>query len=192
MLPRRATKHTDVGSETKMLADWRHLKAYVLLGEPGSGKSSAFRQEYEANPNDSVLLTARDFVTIGPPESSEGKVLFIDGLDERRASSANAAGPLDDIRIKLKQLGNPRFRISCREADWITSDTTLLGAVAPDGLVQELHLEPLDSDEIISLLSSWTPKRLRNPHSFVEKSEQQHLSALLGNPFLLNLLVSAL
>jgi len=174
-----------------LLSEWRHLDAYVLLGEPGMGKSTAFSQECAADPYGSILITARDFVTIGLPAGSAGKTLFIDALDERRASSSTHSGPLDEIRIRLNVLGRPRFRLSCREAEWIQSDTTNLCAVASTGIVEELSLEPLDESEILKILTQWTPDRVSDPRIFLERANQQRVASLLGNPLLLDLLVEA-
>lgn len=192
ILPRRATlrlKNQD--TETRMLSDWRHLDAYVLLGEPGLGKSVAFEQEHTSDPTGTVLISVRDFVTIGPPAGSENKILLIDALDEQRASSNDHNGPLDKLRIRLNELGRPRFRLSCREADWIASDVSHLRAVAPGESVHELRLEPLNDAEVLELLKRGHQTRIDNPEEFLEKAHQRRLKSLLGNPLLLELLVEA-
>jgi hypothetical protein len=192
MLPRRAARQNETrAKDARLLSEWRDLNAYVLLGEPGMGKTVAFQQEAAADPAGSIYITARDFVTIGPPVNSDEKILFIDALDERRASSSTPSGPLDEIRIRLNALGRPRFRLSCREADWIASDATHLRAIAPNGQVEELHLEPLSEPEMLALLEHWTPTRVSDPHNFLRKARQQRLVPLLGNPLLLDLLVEA-
>ena len=115
---------------------YRAAPAYVLLGDPGAGKTTAFERECEACGADGVLVSVRDFLTFEPRcrPHWRGKTLFLDGLDEVRAGSSDARVPLDAIRSNLDGLEKPRFRLSCREADWLgTNDRSKMAAVAPDG-----------------------------------------------------------
>ncbi|MCY4188655.1 MAG: hypothetical protein OXD30_09245, partial [Bryobacterales bacterium] len=111
---------TDEETLPAPLAGYRQEHAYVLLGDPGSGKTTAFQEESEVLGTDGAFITARDFL-LHPtaPDSLAGKTVFIDGLDEIRAGRADARPPLDEIRRLLLQLDRPRFRISCRAADWL-------------------------------------------------------------------------
>ena len=100
------------------LQDLRDVHAFVLLGDPGAGKSASFKEEAKAL--GTVPISARNFVTFKQdPETWVGKTIFIDGLDETRAGGGDGRDILDAIRRKLDQLGHPRFRISCRAADWL-------------------------------------------------------------------------
>ena len=101
----------------KPLAAYREWHAYVLLGDPGSGKTTSFQAESEALGDDALLIPARDFpVRAAAPQELSGKTLFIDGLDEVRAGKSDSLTPFDEIRKLLMQLGRPRFRISCRRS----------------------------------------------------------------------------
>src|SRR5258708_16957419 len=57
----------------------------VLLGDPGAGKSHLFRESAAAVGG--RFVTARTFLNI--PTVPADAVLFIDGLDERRAGRAD-------------------------------------------------------------------------------------------------------
>ena len=48
-------------SEGEKLSDFRTAHAYVLLGEPGAGKSTAFEEE-RRNDGNAVEVTARRFI----------------------------------------------------------------------------------------------------------------------------------
>ena len=146
-VPRRATMlQADGGRDTRLLEEWRDVDAYVLLGDPGAGKSESLQVEAEAS--DGVYRSARDFIALGIEPACTGTTLFIDGLDEMRAGSVDGRVPLDAIRARLNGLGRPRFRLSCREHDWrAQTDLAALIQIAPRGVVQELHLEPLSRDE---------------------------------------------
>jgi hypothetical protein len=165
------------------------LCAFVLLAEPGAGKSSAF--ELEGNKPGCHYIKARAFANITPPPEWAGLTLFIDGLDEMRADASARDGPLNEVIRRLDALGKPRFRLSCREADWfMTVDQAALRAVAPQDQLDVLHLDPLNDDEVIELLSRRTD-RVTNPMQFQQDALQRSLDHMLRNPLLLNLLVEA-
>ena len=173
------------------LAAYRWVHAYVLLGDPGSGKTTAFQAESEALGDDALLITARDFLlhTTVPPELC-GKTLFIDGLDEVRAGKSDARTPFDEIRSLLIQLGRPRFRISCREADWLgENDRQGLSYVVPNSSPAVLRLEPLTQADIVSILRD--SLGVGHPGDFVIEAWQAGLEGLLDNPQSLELLARA-
>ena len=126
---------------------FRDRAAYVLLGDPGSGKTTAFEQECKALGQDAQFVAARDFQKFEPDDHPEwwGKTLFIDGLDEIRAGASDARQPFDDIRRRIDQLGKPPFRLSGRAADWLgANDEAKLTSVTQDGKVPTvLLLNPL-------------------------------------------------
>ena len=121
----RGSEHAAVGAlapaaGSRPLAACRDLPAYVLLGDPGAGKTTALQGEYAAlGSRRALLISARDFLTFEPRAEWRDKTLFIDGLDEVRAGSSDARTPFDAIRARLDALGRPPFRLSCRAADWL-------------------------------------------------------------------------
>lgn len=169
------------------LAGWRGAGAYVLLAEPGAGKTEAFK--VEVRESGGAYTTARDFITLRSRMFDAGTPIFIDGLDEIRAGSGSHRAPLDDIRRRLDELGCPAFRLSCREADWRSAvDRESLKAVAPRGELAELHLQELDDDDILAILRSLA---VEDPEEFLAESERHSVRPLLGNPLLLDLMVKA-
>ena len=194
-IPRRATARQEMDrSPPQPLAHWREAAAFVLLADPGAGKSTSFQSEAQATGG--LLITARAFVhdTIRP--DWRGRVLFIDGLDEMRAGTADGHDreqPLRQLQRRLDELGRPRFRLSCREADWIGAvDAEVLRLVVPEGQpLIELRLEPLDADESAGVLAQW-PDKVPDPTAFMHQARQAGIEPLLGNPLLLGLLVETL
>ncbi|UVH57190.1 hypothetical protein NWF24_30855 [Variovorax paradoxus] len=192
LVERSATfKHDDGSSSARALSAWRHLDAYVLLGEPGAGKSTAFEQEARAIGLGARYVTARSLLTLGAPDGWTDEILFIDALDERRGDSSNFLSSLDELGQKLNQLGRPRFRLSCREADWYINGAAELARVAPAGQVTTLWLDPLTFEDVESLLGLWSPRRVADPQVFLQRAQQHGMTPLLGNPLLLGMLVDA-
>lgn len=189
-IPRSATRRSaEHGADSRPLSAWAELGAFVLLAEPGGGKSCAFR--FEADASGGICVKAREFATLGPPKGWRGETLFIDGLDEMRADSPSRNGSLDAVIQQISKLGCPSFRLSCREADWLaTSDQEALRGVAPDKQLEVLHLDPLNDEEVADLLSRRSDK-VPDPAEFRREAESRGLDGLLRNPLLLELLVDA-
>ena len=90
----------------KPLSAYRSVQAYVLLGDPGSGKTTSFRAECEELGDQAKFISARDFLVYeAAPEELQGRTLFIDGLDEVRAGALDVRSPFDRIRGLLIQAG---------------------------------------------------------------------------------------
>ena len=174
---------------SRFLEEFRNTDAYVLLGPPGAGKTTAFTQEADCC-SKACHVTARDFITFDDRPEWHNTTLFIDGLDEKRAGSLDGRTPLDGIRKKLDRLGRPRFRLSCREADWFgTNDRDKLKAVSRNGQVTVLRLDPLTDENILKILRD-NPK-VDDSEKFVREARQKGLETLLTNPQSLSMLVDA-
>ena len=104
-------------SDAVSLHEQCNIHAYVLLGDAGLGKTTVFKQESVAT--GATFVTARDFLVLRYDRAAcADMTFFIDALDEMRAGAQNGHTVLDQIRHKLIYLDVPRFRLSCREADW--------------------------------------------------------------------------
>lgn len=99
------------------LSEFREKPAWVLLGEPGAGKSTSLEQEALSCGEKNNYLSIAEFLE-NTDDVIRGKTLFLDGLDEIRASS-NVGNILLKVKTKLQALGNPKFRLACRAADWL-------------------------------------------------------------------------
>ena len=200
-VPRRATRlsldpvsSAEAGAaspaQSGPLADWRDVSAYVLLGEPGSGKTTAFEMECDADPEGSERVSARDFAELDITSHPEwrGKTLFIDGLDEIRTASSNWRKPLDSIRKRLEGLGHPSFRLSCRAGEWLGEDdaAALRRLGSYDELVV-LRLDPLDEAEMRILLEKSVGQSRAD--EFMKSAREHDLLGFLQHPLNLDLLL---
>ena len=179
------------GSERTCLSfkEFRDADAYVLLGPPGAGKTTVFEQEADCSPK-MHRVTARNFITFDDRSEWHNATLFIDGLDEMRAGSPDGRTSLDEIRKKLDLLGRPRFRLSCREADWFgANDRENLKAVSRNGKVTVLRLDPLTETDIRKILQD--NLEVADSEKFVHEARQKGLEILLANPQSLSMLAKA-
>ncbi len=177
---------------TGSLELFRSAPAYVLLGDPGSGKSTTFTTEADFLGAEGILKSARDFLASDVHCHPEwrGKTLFIDALDEMRVGSGDRREALDSIRRSLDALGRPPFRISCREADWLgDNDRERLAMVSPDASVRVLRLDPLTDRDVAQILEAHPD--VGSAQGFVSEARERGVDTLLSNPLTLNMLAAA-
>ena len=175
--------------EPRSLKGFQDVSAYVLLGDPGSGKTTAFEAECKALGEDASLITARDFLTFDLQSHPEwrDKTLFIDGLDETRVGANDARTPFDQIRGRLDELGKPRFRLSCREADWLgANDRKHIESVSSNSKVTVLRLNPLTDSDIADILNARPD--IGDAQTFIALAKDRGVDGLLKNPQTLNML----
>ncbi len=193
LVPRRVRKapdrqNTSVENLPEDLQEFRAQAAWVLLGEPGAGKSKVFEAEAEAV--NGKYLRIDEFINADLEADWQGKTLFLDSLDETRASGGSD-GTLQQLCRQLKRLGNPPFRIACRAADWYGStDHDDLKSASPDGQLGVLLLEHLNNEDILAILRE--NHGIADPQFFVAEAEKRGVAELLDNPQTLGLLAQAI
>lgn len=171
-------------ARTSTLTEHADAGVYVLIAEPGAGKTTAF--ETEASGADAEFVSVRNFLTFDRAEWHD-KTLFLDGLDDSRAGISDGRTPLDDIRRKLECLGRPRFRLSCRWADWLAAnDRDRLREVSPDGDVRVMRLDPLSRQNIKDILAK--NHDVEDPEAFIAIAKDRGMEGLLSNPQSLELI----
>ncbi len=193
IIPRTCTKVRDSDSEqidSRPLSDFRANHALVLLGDPGSGKTTVFQMECNDLGDAAHYVSARDFLTFNPENHPEwrDKILFIDGLDEVRAGERDRRTPFDEIRGRLDMLGKPSFRLSCRSTDWLgENDKTNLAAVAQGNSVTVVQLDSLGEPDVRLFLDAHPD--VGAPSAFISEARERGVGGLLTNPQTLTMLV---
>lgn len=169
----------------KPLSDFFCCDALIVLGDPGAGKTTSFEQAASEEP-DAVYVKIRDFFSLNTKRWT-GKTLYLDGLDEQRSKSKDGTAILDDLRQKLDDLDSPRFRLSCRSADWYgSSDLESLNAVAPSASITVISIEPLSVSDILVIAK----ERVSDPILFLEEAHKRGIDELLTNPQTLDLILT--
>ena len=178
----------DAERPAALLSDYANAAAYVLIAEPGAGKTTAFKTE--ASSQGGVYVTVRNFRTFDDKPEWHDTTLFLDGLDESRAGTEDGRTPLDDIRKKLNRLGCPPFRLSCRWADWMAAnDKEALKDVSSDGTFTVIRLDPLSEQNIKAILAK--NHGVEDADGFVEAARKRGVDRLLSNPQNLDLLAKS-
>ena len=175
----------DSQGASRSFDEYVETEAYVLLGAPGGGKTEEFLRQ--AKLAGGCYVTARNFMTFPDRPEWHNTTLFIDGLDEARVRSGDGHTPLDEIRTKLDYLGCPRFRLSCRDADWFgANDVEHLTMVSPDGKIAVLRLDPLSGENIREILASY--RHVEDTEEFLYSAHNNGVDPLLTNPKTLEML----
>ncbi len=174
--------------EPQLLSDLDSERGYVLLGEPGMGKTTEFSKE--ADRVRGVLVPVRRFISRDPGNHPEwrNKPLFLDGLDEARAGGGDPIEVINQVVSQLEKLDTPPFRLSCRSGSWLgRGDLDELSPLADSEVIPVLELNPLNIEDVRQIVSQGG----NDATTFILQAHDHNMDAFLFNPQLLDLLLKS-
>ncbi|WP_342619414.1 hypothetical protein [Rhodoferax sp. GW822-FHT02A01] len=129
-----------------------------------------------------MLVSASEFIHGLYLDQGADATYFIDGLDEARAQPSDSS-VIHRIRSELRKLGKPKFRISCRAADWLgASDRDALKSEVANFEIPLYALIDLDDDEIANILGD-----VKLAQDMISSARTAGADLFLRNPHLLEL-----
>ena len=150
----------------------------VILGAPGSGKSSILKNYQESKKESVDIYNVKNFIEL--EKTTTKPILFLDGLDEFRNTSSDKVFVIEKLGSKISSLSNTRVVISCREMDWYGDDDknalkdeikteVEIYRILPLNYSQQLELATnMDIDDSEKFVESLSEKGLiSNPQMFV-------------------------
>jgi GTPase SAR1 family protein len=123
----------------------------IVLGSPGSGKTSILKKYAQDFPTETQFVTVNSFLNERFNVNENIKYLLLDGLDEFKSISPNKLSVIEDIGYKVKELEYVKTVITCRQADWFgNSDTEALNNILTKN-VEVYNLSKLDNSKKVEL-----------------------------------------
>lgn len=158
----------------EMCSFFKH-SVLVVVGEPGLGKTTLFRQ-YSDDELNALFIPIGEFLACSELSRFKDKVLYLDGLDEQR-SKHRGRGVMDALVAQIKQARPAKIRVACRTAEWHSEqDLNALRHSIPTSQVVQLALQPLTHKDWPKLIDD------EDIHNFLEGAKAHDLEVFLNNP----------
>jgi len=165
-----------------------NIPVFVLLGEPGMGKSETMKALAKlALGEQGKPIPVNDFIVLTMPSQNAEHPVFIDALDEARVGGDTTVWR--ELRRSIAQSQLKRFGVACRAADWYSTDAQDLAAVAQGQRVRVFALNPLTPEQRHTVLEH---EGVKNMSAFEQQAQNLGFGDMLGNPQSLLLLAAAI
>lgn len=198
---------------------WDDVSCFILLGEPGIGKTREFEYQYQIlkknghkaffsrwqdwNGKEDLLEILDDERASFEEDLSSGNQpawWFIDSLDEGRIKTSEAfdflLGALKSLH-KSEKFANLKLRLSCRSRDWRSTEQEKLSRFfslqgesdSPKTGVVAVTLLPL-TENVVRLLALEKLGNDQAVNTFFQAMTHRHIIPLSGQPLLLGMMLS--
>jgi hypothetical protein len=181
----RQSQDEEQRGETLVARELVNIPVFVLLGEPGMGKSKVMRALADYGIGE--FITVNDFIVHNAIVRDGSRTLFIDALDEARSTGDTTVWK--ELRQGIARSSVDRFGVACRAADWNPTDRDDLKNVAKGQAIRVFSLDPLTPEERRSVLRD---KGIGDVETFEDRAQALGFDDMLGNPQSLELLVAAI
>jgi len=156
----------------------------ILLGTPGSGKTSLLEQYQDKHHDSCYKVTVKEFIKFQQKIADTIDTILLDGLDEYRSFEKDKSFVIKELANKLKDYNTLNKIISCRELDWYgDNDSNALQNALKENF-EVFKILPLDEKsqyDLISLMRTNTDaKKIIDKYNF---------TGLLENPQLVKMIV---
>lgn len=151
----------------------------VILGSPGSGKTSILKSFNNKNKELSTFIKVKEFLKFDIPNN---EILLLDGLDEYRSLENDKVFVVTELGNKLSKLKYKKVVISCRELDWYgdTDKNSLMSQIQTNVSIYKVcSLSHQEKIELSSLLN------ISSYESFISKYDEY---GFLDNPQLFTMI----
>ena len=186
----RTLSFADTHGEVRTVAE-AHLETlpapYVVLGEPGMGKTWLLKTFARAQGFEFITARALLRRPVSELVKISTAVWVIDALDE--VASARGDEPVQAVLRRLGELGGPSFILSCRSADW-------QGAIAKYDIKEDygvdppqLQIDPLSRGEARRALAAELGDE-EAAGKTIDDLVTRGLEPLFGNPLTLQLIAN--
>lgn len=158
----------------------------IVLGAPGSGKTSILKKYHSEHQNSTQFITTKKFIKFEDAANEKTDILLIDAVDEYRNVTNDKSFVLDEIAYRLNKLvkknATIKFVITCREMDWYGNDDEKALKDKIVGVTNVYQLLPLSETlqtDMAKLLS------IKEPALFIKKFQDFNF---LQNPQMFKML----
>lgn len=198
-----------VAPNVKPLDQFQSHSCIVLLGEPGTGKSTEFKKEFERQSltcrehnHACLMFNLNEFQTdallvseifggddLNAWKNGSGELyLFLDSLDEGRIQISSIANLLSARLSRLREHASRlKLRIACRSAEWPISLERCLADLWPNDEAVFLELTPL---QLIDVMAAAECENL-DATRLIEEVSKLDAHSFANRPISLKFLMSA-
>jgi len=154
----------------------------VILGSPGSGKTSILKKYADIHEK-AQFLKIKKFIKLDNQVKDDTAALLLDGLDEYRSISTDKTFVIEELANKLKALNDIKIVISCREMDWYgeSDKSALKDELGSDATVFSVQL--LNHEKQMEMANNYN---VENSKDFIKKFSSY---GFLDNPQMFKMVV---